>query len=100
MINKSLNEQYREWLDNLCLPDCKDSRLAYNETLIPMYAKRYPFMCRTTRNGNKPRPEDIEAEKKYGLFCRIPIKENRVFWMFMSGDALLQFEKDYRSILR
>jgi len=59
---------------------------------------RYPHKVATKRNGNIPRPEGYEKIIG-GHFCRIPLGDDYLLWMFEEASVADAFRKEWSDIL-
>lgn len=58
----------------------------------------YPHKVATKRNGNIPRPEGYE-QIIGGNFCRIPLGDDYILWLFEEAAIADAFRKEWRHIL-
>lgn len=58
----------------------------------------YPYKVATKRNGNTPRPEGYEKIIG-GHFCRIPLGNDYLLWMFEEAAVADAFRKEWKHIL-
>ena len=59
---------------------------------------QYPHLVATKRNGNVPRPEGYELIIG-GNFCRIPLGDDYILWMFDSAIVADSFRQEWKDIL-
>jgi hypothetical protein len=59
---------------------------------------KYPHLVATERNHNEPRPEKLE-EVTVGEFCRIPLNDDYILWMFDTASDADVFRKNWYHIL-
>lgn len=58
----------------------------------------YPHKVATKRNGNTPRPEGYDKIIG-GEFCRIPLGEDYLLWLFEEAAVADAFRKEWKHIL-
>lgn len=59
---------------------------------------KYPHRVATQRNGNIPRPEGYEKIIG-GHFCRIPLGNDYILWMFKEAAVADAFRKEWEHIV-